>query len=82
MDLFALTLPLSLEGVRLTPWVMAGMIGANAWDAMDNDLHKASYPGYSLRPYPLATAKLGFKSIIFLKIGKYNGVDLPTKLGI
>lgn len=56
VDLFALTLPLSLEGVRLTPWVMAGMIGANAWDAMDNDLHKASYPGYSLRPYPLATA--------------------------
>ena len=33
---------------------MYGMIGANSWDAIDHDMHKGSYPAYSLRPYPLA----------------------------
>ena len=54
MDLFALMLPLTFEGVKLTPWAMYGMIGVNSWDAMDNGLHMGSYPPYSLRPYPLA----------------------------
>ena len=54
VDLFALMLPLTFEGVKLTPWAMYGMIGVNSWDAMDNGLHMGSYPPYSLRPYPLA----------------------------
>ena len=54
MDLFALMLPLKFDGVELTPWAMYGMIGANSWDAIDHDMHKGSYPAYSLRPYPLA----------------------------
>jgi len=53
VDLFALMLPLTFEGVKLTPWAMYGMIGVNSWDAMDNGLHMGSYPPYSLRPYPL-----------------------------
>jgi hypothetical protein len=54
MDLFALMVPLTFDGVKVTPWAMYGMIGVNSWDAMDNGLHMGSYPPYSLRPYPLA----------------------------
>ena len=54
VDMFALMLPLTFDGVKVTPWAMYGMIGANSWDAIDHDMHKGSYPGYSLRPYPLA----------------------------
>ena len=54
VDMFALMVPLTFDGVKVTPWAMYGMIGANSWDAIDNDLHKGSYPAYSLRPYPLA----------------------------
>ena len=54
VDMFALMLPLTFDGVKVTPWAMYGMIGANSWDAIDHDMHKGSYPAYSLRPYPLA----------------------------
>lgn len=30
MDLFAITLPITLDGYELTPWVMYGMLGRNA----------------------------------------------------
>ena len=56
VDLFSLMLPLTFDGVKVTPWAMYGMVGANAWDAMDNDMHKGSYPAYTLRPYPLASS--------------------------
>ena len=55
VDLFSLMLPLTFEGVKVTPWAMYGMVGTNAWDAMDNGMHKGSYPPYTLRPYPLAS---------------------------
>ena len=55
VDMFALLLPLAFDGARATPWAMYGMIGANAWDAMDNGMHKGSYPPYTLRPYPYAS---------------------------
>ncbi len=35
MDLFALVLPLSFDGVRLSPWVMAGGIGPNLFSGGD-----------------------------------------------
>ncbi|WP_304024000.1 outer membrane homotrimeric porin [Desulfovibrio piger] len=54
VDMFALMVPLTFDGVKVTPWAMYGMIGANSWDAIDNDMHKGSYPAFSLRPYPLA----------------------------
>ena len=44
MDLFALMVPLTFDGVKVTPWAMYGMIGVNSWDAMDNGLHMGSYP--------------------------------------
>ena len=31
VDLFALTIPLTFEGVRVTPWAMVGMVGQNAF---------------------------------------------------
>ena len=54
VDMFALMVPLTFDGVKVTPWAMYGMIGVNSWDAIDNDMHKGSYPAFSLRPYPLA----------------------------
>lgn len=29
MDLFALVLPIKMDGIKVTPWVMAGMVGSN-----------------------------------------------------
>ncbi|MCR4666762.1 MAG: outer membrane homotrimeric porin, partial [Desulfovibrio sp.] len=47
IDFFGLTVPLSFEGVELTPWVMYGMIGRNAlsWDVdtSDGDLTNTLY---------------------------------------
>ena len=43
VDLFALSLPLSFDGIEVTPWVMYGMQGKNArynihgWDQADGD---------------------------------------------
>jgi len=56
MDLFALMLPLKFDGVELTPWAMYGMIGNNAWDAIDAgwDGSNGSFPKYTMRPYPYA----------------------------
>ena len=56
VDMFALMVPLTFDGVKVTPWAMYGMIGNNAWDAIDAgwDGSKGSYPAYSLRPYPYA----------------------------
>lgn len=58
VDMFALILPLTFNGVKVTPWAMYGMIGANSWDAMDNGMHKGSYPPYTLRPYPFASGDM------------------------
>lgn len=35
MDLFALALPLTFDGVEITPWVMYGMLGKNALRGLD-----------------------------------------------
>lgn len=35
MDLFALSLPVTLDGVQLTPWLMYGMLGKNALQGLD-----------------------------------------------
>lgn len=35
-DLFALMLPVTLDGFKVTPWVMAGAIGKNSYGAMQN----------------------------------------------
>ncbi|WP_165069740.1 outer membrane homotrimeric porin [Desulfovibrio sp. ZJ200] len=55
MDLFALMLPVTLDGFEITPWVMYGMQGENtladynrSWGSKDGNL------AYSLRPYPAA----------------------------
>ncbi len=59
MDLFSLMVPLTFEGVNVTPWAMYGMVGKNALKGL-KDKHN-SYDGietadgdlyYSLRPYP------------------------------
>ena len=56
VDMFALTLPLTFDGVKVTPWAMYGMIGNNAWDAIDAgwDGSNGSFPKYTMRPYPYA----------------------------
>ena len=36
MDMFAVLLPLTFEGVRLTPWAMLGMVGSNAFRSGDD----------------------------------------------
>ncbi|WP_165177728.1 outer membrane homotrimeric porin [Desulfovibrio sp. ZJ369] len=59
MDLFALMLPVTLDGFEITPWVMYGMQGENtlAGYNADNDRSWGSSDGnlaYSLRPYPVA----------------------------
>ncbi len=37
IDLFALTLPLTFDGFKITPWIMYGMIGENALKAKNSD---------------------------------------------
>ena len=57
MDLFSLMLPLTFDGVKVTPWAMYGMVGRNAqkgygtdWVTADGNL------AYSLRPFPALDA--------------------------
>ncbi|MBQ9451868.1 MAG: outer membrane homotrimeric porin [Desulfovibrio sp.] len=57
MDLFSLMLPLTFDGVKVTPWAMYGMVGRNAlkgygtdWGTADGNL------AYSLRPFPALDA--------------------------
>lgn len=38
VDFFGLVLPLTFEGARITPWVMGGMIGPNAFRTQDGYL--------------------------------------------
>ncbi|OXS29971.1 MAG: hypothetical protein BCS36_04205 [Desulfovibrio sp. MES5] len=60
MDLFSLMVPLTFDGVKLTPWAMYGMVGKNAlnrqWDpktsAYDSVGTSDGNLPYSLRPYP------------------------------
>ena len=42
MDVFGLLLPLTFEGVRLTPWAMLGMVGSNAFRS-GNDYYGSGY---------------------------------------
>ena len=60
VDMFALTLPLTFEGVKVTPWAMYGMIGANAWNSVDRgwDGSNGSFPAYTMRPYPYANGDM------------------------
>ena len=60
MDLFSLMVPLTFDGVNVTPWAMYGMVGKNALNGAWNKDNSA-YDGvgtadgnlhYSLRPYP------------------------------
>ena len=52
MDLFALMLDLKFDGVQATPWVMYGMAGRNAWDAIDRGLFNDGSPDKTLSVYP------------------------------
>ncbi len=60
MDLFSLMLPLTFDGVKVTPWAMYGMVGQNALRGNWND-DESRYdaigtrdgnPRFTLRPYP------------------------------
>ena len=42
VDVFGLLLPLTFEGVRLTPWAMLGMVGSNAFRS-GNDYYGSGY---------------------------------------
>ena len=42
VDVFGLLLPLTFEGVRLTPWAMLGMVGSNAFRS-GNDYYDSGY---------------------------------------
>ncbi len=42
-DFFGLSLALSFDGFKLTPWVMGGMIGRNAFRAYDSAVPKRSW---------------------------------------
>ena len=52
MDLFALMLDLKFDGVQATPWVMYGMAGRNAWDAVNGGQYNDGMPGYTMNVYP------------------------------
>ena len=59
MDLFSLMVPLTFDGVNVTPWVMYGMVGKNALKSWNKDDNAYTSVGtkdgnlpYSLRPYP------------------------------
>lgn len=52
MDLFALMLDLKFDGVQATPWVMYGMAGRNAWDAINGGQYNDGNPAYTMNPYP------------------------------
>ena len=54
MDLFALMLDLKFDGVQVTPWVMYGAIGKNAWDGVNNGFANDGNLLYTMNPYPLA----------------------------
>ena len=63
MDLFALTLPVKLDGFGITPWVMYGMMGKNTTTNFDNtngdyDNHAVRHgnPGFTLFPYPVGAS--------------------------
>lgn len=55
-DYFGLSLPLTFDGVEVTPWAMIGMVGKNALDAADADGEAVwgDTHAYSL-PQPFAT---------------------------
>ena len=52
MDLFALMLDLKFDGVQATPWVMYGMAGRNAWDAVNRGQYNDGNPNYTMGSYP------------------------------
>ena len=60
MDLFSLMVPLTFDGVKVTPWAMYGMVGKNAlkgdWNKDINDYDaigtRDGNPKFTLRPYP------------------------------
>ena len=59
VDLFSLMVPLTYDGVKVTPWAMYGMVGKNAlktWDKDTNDYTavgtRDGNPKFTLRPYP------------------------------
>ena len=64
MDLFGVMLPLTFDGVNLTPWVMYGAAGKNTFTSGGNAYNLGSAdgnPAQTLLPYPAAmnTAALG-----------------------
>ena len=59
MDLFALMLDLKFDGVQLTPWVMYGATGRNAWDDINEGNVRFNEPGVRL-DYTLSGAYPGF----------------------
>ena len=51
MDLFSLMLDLKFDGVQATPWVMYGMAGRNAWDAINGGQFNDGNPAATMNPY-------------------------------
>lgn len=59
VDIFGLVLPLTFDGLRLTPWAMLGMVGDNAFRA-GNDYYGSGYgTGISPAWYALRNDKVG-----------------------
>ena len=61
MDLFAVTLPVKLDGFGITPWVMYGMMGKNTTTSSDgtqynNHSVRDGNPGFTLFPYPVGAS--------------------------
>ena len=67
MDLFSLILDLKFDGVQATPWVMYGMAGRNAWDAINGGQFRDGQPDLTMQPYTY-----GFNW------GQFDAFDNPT----
>ena len=50
VDLFALTLPMTFEGVRITPWAMVGIVGENAFRSSNSGKYYDAGYGGGLSP--------------------------------
>ncbi len=62
VDLFALLLPLSFDGVKVTPWGMLGFIGPNAFRTSDaDDYYGNAYGRFSNGTMPAVWANKQYK---------------------
>lgn len=59
VDIFGLVLPLSVDGLRLTPWAMLGMVGDNAFRAGDDYYGSGRGTGICPAWYALRNDRVG-----------------------